>query len=85
MRSQSLVGAGNIVGSAALIGKGVSGIVAVDLVLDDGAFQHLLEIVDRRRRAPIVLVGEVPLESYSDLWPGTAKSWAECRKSRRRH
>jgi len=62
-----LVGAGHIVGGAALVGEGVRGVVAVDLVLDAGAFQHLLEIVDRGRRAPIVLVREVPLERHPDL------------------
>src|SRR5271166_4366773 len=38
----SLVGACDIVGGAALVGEGVRGVIAVDLVPDAGAFQHLL-------------------------------------------
>src|SRR6516225_7810717 len=62
-----LIGTGDVVGGAALVGEGVRRVVAIDLVLDAGALQHLLEIVDRGRRAPIVLVGEVPLERHTDL------------------
>src|SRR5271167_1217216 len=59
-----LVGAGDVVGGAALVGEGVGGVVAVDLVLGPGSFERLFEIVDRGRGAPIVLVGEMALERY---------------------
>src|SRR5882724_10681058 len=48
-----LVGAGDIVGGAALVGKGMRTVVAVDLVFDAGGFQCLFQIVDRGGCAPV--------------------------------
>src|SRR6266851_5638031 len=63
----SLVGAGDIVGRAALVGEGMRRVVTVDLVFDAGGFQSLFEIVDRGGGAPVVLVGEVPLKRHLHL------------------
>src|SRR5207302_2600985 len=48
-----LVGTGDVVGGAALVGEGVRRVVTVDVVFDAGCFQRLFEIVDRGGRAPI--------------------------------
>src|SRR5207237_5458230 len=62
-----LVGTGDIVGGAALVGEGVRSVVAVNLMLEAGCFQRLLEIVDGGGCAPIILVGEVALKRHPYL------------------
>src|SRR5436309_3892187 len=57
-----LVGAGDVVSRAALVGEGMRRVIAVDLVADTGRLQRPFEVVDRRRRAPVVLVGEMALQ-----------------------
>src|SRR5262245_33723264 len=49
-------------GGALLVHEGMVGVVAEDFHRLAGVFHRLLEGIDRRRRAPIVLVGEMPLQ-----------------------
>src|SRR4029077_8706957 len=62
-----LVGAGHVVSRAALIGKGMRRIIAVDLMADGSRLQCPFEIVDRRGCAPVVLVGEMALQRHTHL------------------
>src|SRR5215471_948759 len=52
----------HIVSRAALIGKGMRRVVAIDLLLDAGTLQYPFEIVHRRRSTPIVPVSEMALQ-----------------------
>src|SRR5579863_8205044 len=61
------VGGADVVCLAALVGKGMRGVVAVDLMRNARFLQRLFEIVDGGRGAPIVLVGEVALQRNADL------------------
>src|SRR5689334_7110914 len=56
-----LVGAGDVVGGAAFVGKRMRRVVAVDLMRDAGCLQRTFELIDRGGRAPIVAVGEMAL------------------------
>src|SRR6516165_3782743 len=61
------ISASDVVSSAALVGEGVRRIVSIDLMLDPRRFQGLFEIVDRGRRAPVVLVRKMALKRHPDL------------------
>src|SRR5262244_2418831 len=61
----SLVGARHIVSGAALVGKGMRRVVAIDLMRDPRRFERPFQLVDRSRRAPIVLVRKMTLERHA--------------------
>ena len=52
---------------ALLVDEGVLGIIAIELQRLAGLLHGFLERIDCGRRAPIVLVREVPLERHPDL------------------
>src|ERR1700730_4407128 len=62
-----LVGAGDVVGGAAFVRKGMRSVIAIDLVAAAGRLQCPFEIVDRRGRAPIVPIGEKAFQRHTDL------------------